>query len=226
MRYYDPDPVADVARRTLFQIIKIILFFVGACVLSVMLGWATGAYAEGLVPTPWGWRAAPAGVNSPWQGNVASGFVYGPLAWRVQQEYAAKGQYLVLGPPSYRFVTVPIPPLALPPPPPLVERPLPPPPPEQGPPPPPPPEQGPPPLGWLWDQYLACTTQGCLVTTDVHGLNVRATPGGPPTAALVNGTPVLPLQRSGKWILVAPACPLAPIGAWSWTAGVPLMACH
>src|SRR5262249_19856684 len=33
--------------------------------------------------------------------------------------------------------------------------------------------------------------------------------------ALVNGTQLIPLQKQGDWLLVAPACDLTPTWAWS-----------
>lgn|SRR5262249_6399909 len=90
---------------------------------------------------------------------------------------------------------------------------------------PPPP---PPPLGWVYSGYTTCADPGCstlFVTVPADGLNVRADPNGPAILALVNGTPVLPIQRQGNWVLVAPACALEPTGAWSWTHGVPLSVC-
>jgi hypothetical protein len=94
--------------------------------------------------------------------------------------------------------------------------------------------QGPPPLGWVYLPYTRCaewapwyppTCSTGMVTVVADGLNVRQTPNGYPTLALVNGTPFTPLQRDGNWLLVAPACDLTPTWAWSWTANVPLMRC-
>ena len=39
--------------------------------------------------------------------------------------------------------------------------------------------------------------------------------------ALGNGVPVIPLQRVGEWVLVAAACPLAPMMTWP----IPLSVC-
>jgi hypothetical protein len=39
--------------------------------------------------------------------------------------------------------------------------------------------------------------------------------------SLVNGTPLIPLQKQGDWLLIAPACDLTPTWAWSWNAGAP-----
>ena len=60
---------------------------------------------------------------------------------------------------------------------------------------------------------------------DAAGLNVRTAPNGNPLMSLVNGTPLIPLQKQGDWLLVAPACDLTPTWAWSWNAGVPLNRC-
>jgi hypothetical protein len=87
----------------------------------------------------------------------------------------------------------------------------------------PPPE----PIGWVYSRYLFCpelyTCPVPIVGVAADGLNVRIAPDGPPIVALVNGTPLLPLDRVGAWTLVAPACDLVPTFAWSWTAGVPLL---
>ena len=91
------------------------------------------------------------------------------------------------------------------------------------------PEAPPQPLGWVFTRYTVCPEpRSCpvvFVSVGADGLNVRTVPDGPPTIALVNGTPLLVLDRRGSWTLVAPACPLAPTGLWSVTAGVPLGAC-
>jgi hypothetical protein len=116
-----------------------------------------------------------------------------------------------------------------------------------------PPYQGPPPIGWVYGPYTMCRDPlpqtapwGTLdplvgirppasqapgdcsmgvVNVPADGLNVRVTPNGPPVMSLVNGTPLIPLQRQGDWLLVAPACDLTPTWAWSWNAGVPLNRC-
>ena len=93
-----------------------------------------------------------------------------------------------------------------------------------------PPYQGPPPIGWIYAPYAECMDPPrcsmVAVNVQADGLNVRATPNGPPVMALVNGTPLIPVGRmEGKWVLVAPACDLTPTWAWSWTAGVPLNRC-
>jgi hypothetical protein len=94
----------------------------------------------------------------------------------------------------------------------------------------PPPYQGPPPIGWIYAPYAACLDPPrcsiVAVNVGADGLNVRATPNGPPVMALVNGTLLIPVgPMEGKWALVAPACDLTPTFAWSWTAGVPLNRC-
>lgn len=63
-----------------------------------------------------------------------------------------------------------------------------------------------------------------FVSVDVDGLNVRVTPDSPPIMALVNGTPLLVLDRRQSWTLVAPACDLTPTFLWTWT-GAPLNRC-
>ncbi|HEY7415489.1 MAG TPA: hypothetical protein VH593_09870 [Ktedonobacteraceae bacterium] len=84
------------------------------------------------------------------------------------------------------------------------------------------PPQGPPPIGWIYAPY---TVAPGVVNVDASGLNVRTVPNGPPTMALVNGTPFSILQKDGNWFLIAPACDLTPTWAWSWNAGVPLYRC-
>jgi hypothetical protein len=64
-----------------------------------------------------------------------------------------------------------------------------------------------------------------VVNVPADGLNVRTAPNGYPVMSLVNGTPLIPLQKQGDWLLVAPACDLTPTWAWSWNAGVPLNRC-
>jgi hypothetical protein len=86
-----------------------------------------------------------------------------------------------------------------------------------------------PPLGWVYGPYTMCgDPPRCstgVVNVPADGLNVRVAPDGPPVMSLVNGTPLIPLQRQGDWLLVAPACDLTPTWAWSWNAGVPLNRC-
>jgi hypothetical protein len=67
-----------------------------------------------------------------------------------------------------------------------------------------------PPLGWVYNYYAPCADP---------------VPNGYAVMALVNGTPLIPLQKQGDWLLVAPACDLTPTWAWSWNAGVPLNRC-
>jgi hypothetical protein len=92
-----------------------------------------------------------------------------------------------------------------------------------------PPYQGPPPIGWVYGPYTMCgdpprCSMG-IVNVQADGLNVRTVPNGYPVMSLVNGTPLIPLQKQGDWLLVAPACDLTPTWAWSWNAGVPLNRC-
>src|SRR6516164_5215309 len=84
---------------------------------------------------------------------------------------------------------------------------------------------GPPPIGWVYGPYTVCGELGCQVNVPADGLNVRTAPNGYPVMSLVNGTPLIPLQKQGNWLLVAPACDLTPTWAWSWNAGVPLNRC-
>jgi len=86
-----------------------------------------------------------------------------------------------------------------------------------------------PPLGWVYGPYTMCgdpprCSMG-VVNVPADGLNVRIAPNGPPVMSLVNGTPLIPLQKQGDWLLVTPACDLTPTWAWSWNAGVPLNRC-
>jgi hypothetical protein len=99
---------------------------------------------------------------------------------------------------------------------------------------PPPPLVAPQPqvLGWIYWPYMHCqVAPTCTIVTDAAGLNVRSIPNGPPTMALVNGTPVIPIQpegdakHPGKWVLVGAACNLVPTWLWSWNTGVQLMRC-
>jgi hypothetical protein len=92
-----------------------------------------------------------------------------------------------------------------------------------------PPYYGPPPIGWVYGPYTMCgdpprCSMG-VVNVQADGLNVRVAPNGPPAMSLVNGVPLIPLQKEGDWLLVAAGCDLTPTFAWSWTAGVPLNRC-
>jgi len=63
-----------------------------------------------------------------------------------------------------------------------------------------PPYQGPPPIGWVYGPYTQCANPQCsmgVVNVYADGLNVRVAPNGPPVMSLVNGTPLIPLQRQG-----------------------------
>ena len=92
-----------------------------------------------------------------------------------------------------------------------------------------PPYSGPPPIGWVYGPYTMCgDPPRCstgVVNVPADGLNIRTVPNGYPVMSLVNGTPLIPLQKQGDWLLVAPACDLTPTWAWSWNAGVPLNRC-
>ena len=67
---------------------------------------------------------------------------------------------------------------------------------------------GPPPLGWVYGPYTMCgDPPRCstgVVNVQADGLNVRVTPNGPPVMSLVNGTPIIPLNKQGDWLLIAP----------------------
>ena len=69
-----------------------------------------------------------------------------------------------------------------------------------------------PPLGWVYGPYTMCgDPPRCsvgVVNVQADGLNVRTAPNGYPVMSLVNGTPLIPLQKQGDWLLVAPACDL------------------
>lgn len=127
---------------------------------------------------------------------------------------AVPGGYIMPAP----FVPPPLPPVAELPPPPPVEAP---------PPVAPPPPQ---PIGWVWTRGTVCPNPAScpvvFVSVAADGLNVRpAGPDSPPIMALVNGTPLVVLDRRNGWTLVAPACDLTPTFLFSWTAGVPLNRC-
>ena len=67
----------------------------------------------------------------------------------------------------------------------------------------------PPPLGWVFGGYTNCGDPSCgtlFVTVPADGLNVRTIPNGPAVLSLVNGTPLVVVQRQGDWTLVAPGC--------------------
>jgi hypothetical protein len=120
---------------------------------------------------------------------------------------------VALAPPIPPFV----PPVPLPAPPPLAYAP---------PPPPPPPV----PLGWIWRTLAPCADPACgtlVVQVQADGANIRFAPAGfgVVLGAVANGTPLIPLQRDGDWVLVAAGCPLRPTFTISVTAGVPLSVC-
>jgi hypothetical protein len=85
-----------------------------------------------------------------------------------------------------------------------------------------------PPIGWVYQPYTSCADPQCsavIVNVAADGLNVRAAPDGYPIMSLVNGVPLVVLQRQGAWLLVGAGCDLTPTFVWSWTAGVPLNRC-
>jgi hypothetical protein len=61
----------------------------------------------------------------------------------------------------------------------------------------------------------------CYISVPAAGANVRTLSNGNAFLALVNGVPLVVLQQSGKWLLVATDCDLKPTGVWSDTHGVP-----
>ena len=69
--------------------------------------------------------------------------------------------------------------------------------------------QGPPPIGWVYGPYTMCgDPPRCstgVVNVPADGLNVRVAPNGPAVMSLVNGVPLIPLQKEGDWLLVAAA---------------------
>src|SRR5215471_15368053 len=69
---------------------------------------------------------------------------------------------------------------------------------------------GPPPIGWVYRPYTMCgDPPRCstgVVNVPADGLNVRTVPNGPAIMSLVNGVPLIPLERQGDWLLIAPAC--------------------
>jgi len=80
----------------------------------------------------------------------------------------------------------------------------------------------PPPIGWVYGPYTMCgdpprCSMG-VVNVQADGLNVRVVPNGQPVMLLVNGVPLIPLQKERDWLLVAAGCDLTPTFAWSWTA--------
>jgi hypothetical protein len=85
------------------------------------------------------------------------------------------------------------------------------------------------PLGWVYAGYVSCADHVCnsvSVQVRADGVNVRTFPDGPVIGSLVNGTPLVVLQRTGRWFYVAAGCNLGPTGVWSDTAHVPLSRCY
>jgi hypothetical protein len=87
------------------------------------------------------------------------------------------------------------------------------------------------PLGWVNTAYVTCADYGCnslFVHVPAAGVNVRTfpDPDGPVIGSLVNGTPLVVLQRTERWFYVAAGCNLGPTGVWSDTAHVPLSRCY
>jgi hypothetical protein len=85
------------------------------------------------------------------------------------------------------------------------------------------------PLGWVYAGYVTCADYGCnslSVQVRADGVNVRTFPDGPVIGSLVNGTPLVVLQRTERWFYVAAVCNLGPTGVWSDTAHVPLSRCY
>jgi hypothetical protein len=85
------------------------------------------------------------------------------------------------------------------------------------------------PLGWVYAGYVTCADYECnslSVEVRADGVNVRTFPDGPVIGSLVNGTPLVVLQRTERWFYVAAGCNLGPTGVWSDTARVPLSRCY
>jgi hypothetical protein len=87
------------------------------------------------------------------------------------------------------------------------------------------------PLGWVSATYVTCADYDCSslsVQVRADGVNVRTfpDPDGPVIGSLVNGTPLVVLQRTERWFYVAAGCNLGPTGVWSDTAHVPLSRCY
>ncbi|SRR6266550_5402459 len=83
------------------------------------------------------------------------------------------------------------------------------------------------PIGWVYIPYTLCTDPRCstgVVNVPADGLNVRDD-NGQPIVSLINGTPLVFLQRNDAWMLVGAACDLVPTGTWSVNANVPLLRC-
>jgi hypothetical protein len=84
-------------------------------------------------------------------------------------------------------------------------------------------------LGWVYSGYVTCADYDCnslSVQVGADGVNVRTFPDGPVIGSLVNGTPLVVLQRTERWFYVAAGCNLGPTGVWSDTAHVPLSRCN
>jgi hypothetical protein len=83
-------------------------------------------------------------------------------------------------------------------------------------------------LGWVSDRFVHCTTRGgCYINVRADGANIRKDPGGYIFMALVNGVPLVVLDQSEGWTLIAASCDLGPTGLRSDTAhGVSLQACR
>lgn len=193
------------------------------CALAAAAVVALGAPARAQVGG--GYYAAPA----PWWGEQRYGIPSGPQCrsntgirrpgWcggpRYDGSYGPQPADVPLPPPGGAYPPVSYPLAYAPLPPPSDAPPL-------------PPLAAPPPLGWVYRYYAPCADPNCstlVVAVSADGLNVRPNPNAPAFLSLANGTPLVPLQRQGDWVLVAPACPLGPTGAWSWTNNVPLSAC-
>jgi len=178
---------------------------------------------------PGGFRGRPYGPS--FRGGHPNVFLNGALSGMpIGQQYGLlplRPPPGLLGPPLAVFNGLPEP---MPPPPPsgppgaFVPPPGPPP----GSPPGPPPG---PPLGWIITSGTQCANPPqCsmgVVATDAAGVNVRQTPNGVPIVAIANGTPLIQFDRTsdGRWILIAPACTLVQVNAYSVTANVPFAVC-
>lgn len=106
-----------------------------ALLLLATMFWQSPVHSEGVVPTPWGWRAAPCcrdrGLPG-YQGRPPGEFLYGALApifWgeivpRLMERFPPPPAYPAYAPPVYRRPPPPPPDMASPAPPPPAAAPL------------------------------------------------------------------------------------------------------
>ena len=85
------------------------------------------------------------------------------------------------------------------------------------------------PIGFVVWRFVQCDTYGqnCFISVPADAANVRVSPGGEITGALINGVPVTVLGRAGYWLAIQVTCQLTRTGLFSDTAGgVPLLGCQ